>query len=87
VSFYSTYQHGCLSTSNKAAYFVPDFDLFLAFEAENALCALRFTAKVSLRKMRSNSSGYPGHARFDFLHCVHVGRTSSHCVIGKLHDM
>lgn len=46
---------------------------------ENALWARLLTAAVSLRKMRSNSSGYPGHARLDLRHCVHEGRTSSHC--------
>lgn len=48
-----------------------------AFDA--ARCARLLTAAVSFRKTKSNSSGYPEHSRFDLMHWLQQGRTSSHC--------
>lgn len=48
-----------------------------------AFCALFLVADVSLRNIRSNSSGYPGQSRPDFLQLPHPGpRPSSHCSVG-----
>jgi hypothetical protein len=43
--------------------------------------ALRAIALFSSRKTRSNSSGYPGQSRPDFLQLPQVGRFSSHCAV------
>ena len=62
----------------------PEEFFFVGAELETeARWARRWTAIVSFRKIKSNSSGYPGHTRFDFWHCVHTGRISSHCGTGE----
>jgi hypothetical protein len=48
----------------------PDPDVFFA---------LRAIALFSSRNTRSNSSGYPGQSRPDFLQLPHVGLSSLHC--------